>query len=140
MDFGGSGFKYIPEKFGAYLTEAKLKAGIFVGLQVRELIRDPVFKKKLSRKEKTASKASGDAIDCSLGSYRAENYQEIVSNLLQKYKAMGCRMSLTLQFLHSHLDCFPPNLGDVSDKHGERFHQDISRMEMQYQGKFIPTT
>ena len=94
MDFGGAGFKYIKETFGAVLTEAKLKAGIFVGPHVREFIRDPVSEIKFSRKEKPAWKALVDAIECFLGGYRAENYQDIVSNLLQKYKAMGCRTSL----------------------------------------------
>ena len=37
--------------------------------------------------------------------------------------------------MHSHLDFFPDNLGDVSDEHGERFHQDISVIEKRYQGK-----
>jgi hypothetical protein len=45
-------------------------------------------------------------------------------------------MSLKVHFLDSHLDFFPENLGAVSDKHGERFHQDISNMEKQYQGKW----
>lgn len=44
-------------------------------------------------------------------------------------------MSLNLHFLHSHLDFFPANLGDVSDEHGECFHQDISVIEKLYQGK-----
>ena len=44
-----------------------------------------------------------------------------------------------LHILHSHLDFFPPNLGDVSDEHGERFHQDISTMETRYQGKWSPS-
>ena len=98
-----------------------------------------MFEAKLSRKEKPAWKALVDVTECFIGSYRAENYQDIVSNLLQKYKAMGCRMSLTLQFLHSHLDFFPPYLADVSDEHGEKCHQDISLMEMRYQDKFIPS-
>jgi len=29
---------------------------------------------------------------------------------------------------------FKKNLGEVSDEHGERFHQDIMAMEKQYQG------
>jgi len=29
---------------------------------------------------------------------------------------------------------FPENLGEVSDKHGERFHQDIMVIEKQYEG------
>lgn len=37
----------------------------------------------------------------------------------------GLNMSLKIHFLHSHLDFFPENLGDVSDEHGERFHQEI---------------
>jgi hypothetical protein len=31
-----------------------------------------------------------------------------------------------MHFLDSHLDFFPQNLGNVSDEHGEGFHQDIS--------------
>jgi hypothetical protein len=33
------------------------------------------------------------------------------------------------------LDIFPPDLGAVSDEHGERFHQDMSSMEIRYTGK-----
>jgi len=43
-------------------------------------------------------------------------------------------MSLKIHFLHSHMDTFPENLGDVSDEHGERFHQQIKSMERRYQG------
>jgi len=43
-------------------------------------------------------------------------------------------MSLKTHFLESHLDFFPENLSKVSDKHGERFHQDIMAMEKRYQG------
>jgi hypothetical protein len=31
---------------------------------------------------------------------------------------------------------FPENLGKVSDRHGERFHQDIMAREKRYQGKW----
>ena len=34
-------------------------------------------------------------------------------------------MSIKVHFLHSHLDRFPENLGDVSDEQGERFPQGI---------------
>ena len=40
--------------------------------------------------------------------------------------------------LHFHLDFFPKNNNDVSDKHGERFHQDIKIIEEWYQGKVSP--
>ena len=48
-------------------------------------------------------------------------------------------MSLKIHFLHSHLDFFPLNCRDVSDEHGERFHQDIAAMEKRYQGKWNPS-
>jgi hypothetical protein len=71
-----------------------------------------------------------------LGNHKAENYHELVSDLLMAYKAMRCNMSLKVHFLDSHLDFFPENLSAVSDEHRERFHQDISNMEKRYQGKW----
>jgi hypothetical protein len=56
---------------------------------------------------------------------REANYVTTVSELLDNHKNKGCRMSLKLHFLHSHLDLFPQNLGAARDKQGERFHQDI---------------
>ena len=34
------------------------------------------------------------------------------------------------------LGFFPENLGEVSNEHGERFHQDIMAVEKRYQGKW----
>jgi hypothetical protein len=60
-----------------------------------------------------------------LGNYKAASYQDVVQDLLTSYKTMGCNMSLKIHFMESHLIFFPENLGEVSDEHGERFHQDI---------------
>jgi len=70
-----------------------------------------------------------------LENVKAENYKELVEDLLNAYQSMGCNMSLKIHFSRSHLDFFLPNLGAVSDKHGEGFHQDISTMETRYVGK-----
>jgi len=40
----------------------------------------------------------------------------------------------------AHLDFFPENLGEVSDEHGKRLHQDIMAMEKRYQGKWTSST
>ncbi|GBN20130.1 hypothetical protein AVEN_46025-1 [Araneus ventricosus] len=48
-------------------------------------------------------------------------------------------MSLKMHFLDSHLSFFPDNCGQVSDEHGERFHQDIVNMEKRYQGNLSMT-
>jgi hypothetical protein len=45
-------------------------------------------------------------------------------------------MILKVHFLESHLKFFSENLGEVSDEHGERFHEDIMAIEKQYQDKW----
>ena len=67
---------------------------------------------------------------------REAKYKDLVQTLLDSYHRLGCNMSIKVHFLNSHLDEFPANLGDVSDEHGERFHQDIKIMEERYQGRW----
>ena len=55
---------------------------------------------------------------------------------MDSYEQLGCDMSLKMHFLFSHLDFFPLYCGDVSNEHGERFHQDISVMQHRYKGKW----
>jgi len=63
----------------------------------------------------------------------SENLYKI---LMDSYEQLEFNMSLKMHFLFSHLDFFPLNFGALSDKHGERFHQDISVMEHRYIGKW----
>jgi hypothetical protein len=56
--------------------------------------------------------------------------------MLDKFKLLGCNMSLKLHFLGSHLDYFPPNLVAISEEQGERFHQDLKDVERRYQGRW----
>jgi len=118
MDTKGTGFLYPKEKFGNVLSDAKLKAGVFVGPQIRQLISDPVFPTKLSRLELKAWQSFVKVVNNFLGNYRADNNTHLVENMLKAYEKMGCQMSLKMHFLHSHLDFFPENLGEVSDEHG----------------------
>ena len=123
-------FTYLREKFPR-LSEAKLKEGIFIGPQIRDIIKDEYeyFGKLLQGNEKAAWDSFKFVVKGFLGNRRVQNYEEIVNNLLQSYQKLGCNMSLKVHFLHSHLDFFPENCGAVSDKYGERFHQDISSIE-----------
>lgn len=138
MDHESQGFQYLKDKFGSNITAAKLKAGIFVGPDIRDLMRDATFRGKLNTRELAAWDSFVLVAQNFLGNHRADNYADLVANMLTAYHQLGCRMSLKIHFLHSHLDFFPPNLGDVSDEHGERFHQDISAMESRYQGRCNP--
>ena len=70
------------------------------------------------------------------GNRKAENYEDLVKELLTRMQEMQCSMSIKLHFLKSHLDYFPENLGDISEEQGERFHQDIRVMEEHYQSRW----
>lgn len=131
----GDGFKYLKDVF-TKLSDAKVKEGIFVGPDIRKLLNDAIFDSKLNSVELLAWKSFKDVVHGFLGNNKAENSDQLVENLLVNYRNLGCRMSLKIHFLHSHLDFFPPNLGAVSDEQGERFHQDVLQMERRYQGKW----
>ena len=75
-------------------------------------------------------------VNC-LGNYRADNYRDLVEDLLRAYKTLGCNIFLKIHFLYSHMNLFSPNLGEDSDEHGERFHQDLLEMERRYKGKSV---
>ncbi|ESN97698.1 hypothetical protein HELRODRAFT_177753 [Helobdella robusta] len=130
------GFIYLKDKFKTTLTNAKIAAGVFTGPQIREVIRDPNFKLQLEPVELLAWEAFVALVQNFLGNHRSEDYVNLVENFIMAYQNMGCRMSLKIHFLHSHLSFFPANLGAVSDEQGERFHQEISVMEHRYQGRF----
>ncbi|CAB3229261.1 unnamed protein product [Arctia plantaginis] len=138
MDKNGAGFQYLKEKFPK-ISDAKIKEGVFVGPQIRQVIKDDIFKEQLDDLEKPAWESFIKITENFLGNHRSNDYQTTVEELLENYKALGCNMSLKIHFLDSHLDLFPPNLGAVSDEHGARFHQDIFTIEKRYQGKLSPT-
>ncbi|GBN52662.1 hypothetical protein AVEN_251084-1 [Araneus ventricosus] len=53
MDCGGSGFQNLRLKF-LKVSEAKIKEGIFVGPQIRQLMKELVFESKSTKKEAAA--------------------------------------------------------------------------------------
>jgi len=101
-------FTYLWEKFPR-LSEAKLKEGVLIGPQIRDLIKDEFFNTLLQGDEKLAWDSFKFVVKGFLGYRRAENYEELVSNLLQSYQNLGCNVSEKIHFLHSHLD-FPREL------------------------------
>ena len=137
LDKDSFAFAYLAEKFTS-LSKAKIKEGILIGPQIRKIVLDETFNTHLTRKEKFAFESFKKVCDKFLGKHRSEDYVQVVNDLVRHYHDMGCNMSLKVHVLHSHLDFFAENLGDVSDEHGERFHQDISVMEKHFIGKQNP--
>lgn len=110
---------------------------MFNGPQTKKLLNSTDFKNALSPVENRAWIAFENVTENFLGNKRANNYKDIVKEMIDGYQEMGVNMSLKIHFLHNHLDFFPSNLGSFSDEHGERFHQEIADMECRYKGKQI---
>lgn len=85
---------------------------VFIGPQIRKLINHDAFKNKLEVPvELDAWEATIKVINNFLGNKKADNYQEIVREMIDAYQLMGVHMSLKIHFLAHHLDFFPDNLG-----------------------------
>ena len=84
-------FTYLREKF-PILSEAKLKEGVFIGPQLRDHIKDEYCDKLLQGDEKAAWDGFKFVVKGFLGNRRAQNYEELVNNLLQSYQNLGCNM------------------------------------------------
>ncbi|KAK1805158.1 hypothetical protein P4O66_019509 [Electrophorus voltai] len=84
MDQNGSVFKYLSEKF-PQSSEAKIKEGIFVGPQIRQLFIDEKFDNLLKGDEKKAWDAFRLVSTNFLGNVRAGNYKELVKDVLSMY-------------------------------------------------------
>ena len=51
---------------------------------------------------------------------------------MENFEKIGVHMSVKLHFLHHHSDYFKDNLKNLSDQHGERFHQTLLSFERRY--------
>jgi len=94
------------------------------------------FEDKMNDLERYAWQSFCEVVHGFLGRNKADNDEDLVETLLQSYCKLGCRMSIKMHYLHFHLDFLRLNLTDVSEEHGERFHQDIQVMEKRYQGRW----
>lgn len=134
LDIDGACFQYIKSKF-SHLSDAKIKEGVFVGPDIRALMKDEDFVKCMKIDEKNAWLSFKKVTENFLGNHRDPKYATIVTKMLKDFQKLGCLMSMKLHFLFSHLENFPENVGAFSEEMGERFHQDIKQQERRYQGK-----
>jgi hypothetical protein len=91
----GTVFKYLAEKFPRF-SESKIKEVVFVGPQIRKLFRDDIFYNLLQGDEKKAWDAFRLVSIKFLRNYSAENYNELIEDMLSLYHKLGCNMSLPL--------------------------------------------
>jgi len=106
MDKTDHGFEYLRNKF-PNVSDPEIKAGIFIGPQIRELMQDKQFDEDLNETERHACLSFKRICKDFSGKHKAVNHQDVVQDLLTSYKAMGSNMSLKIHFLESHWDFFP---------------------------------
>ena len=56
--------------------------------------------------------------------------------MLTSFHFLGAKMTVKVHFLFSYLEKIPETQVEVSERRGERFHQDIKVMEERYQGRW----
>ncbi|UYV72558.1 hypothetical protein LAZ67_9003697 [Cordylochernes scorpioides] len=81
MDRNASGIPYLKQKCSS-ISDAKIKEGIFVGPQIRELLQDGNFQNSLNEVEAAAWNSFRNVFKNFLGSVKVENYRDIVNDLL----------------------------------------------------------
>ncbi|MGH0121420.1 UNVERIFIED_CONTAM: hypothetical protein FKN15_019855 [Acipenser sinensis] len=77
LDKESAAFKYLQD-FCPKLSEAKVKAGVSVGPQIKKILACNEFPKKLTSKEKAAWNSFVAVVQGFLGNHKAENYVELV--------------------------------------------------------------
>ena len=132
LDREGRGFASIHQQFQQKSME-KIKAGIFDGPQIRELIKDTSFDDAVNPTELSVWLSLQSVIANFLGKHRGSQYRKMVDDLMENFRQIDTCISVKTHFLRSHLDYFLENWGDVREEQGERFHQGISDMEKHYQ-------
>jgi len=66
-----------------------LNEGIFIGPQIRDIIKDKYFDKLLQGDEKAPWDSFKFVVKGFLGNRKAQNYVELVNNILQSYQKLG---------------------------------------------------
>ena len=114
MDKTGCGFEYVMNKC-PNVSDAKIKEGIFIGPQIRDLMQDKQFDEDLNETERNVWLSFKRICKDFLGNLKAANYQDVVQDLLTSYKAVGCNISLKIDFLESRLDSVKSVTNTVKD-------------------------
>ena len=129
LDTDGNCLKYLCESFPA-LSYGKIKADVFDGPQIRQLMKDNAFPNSMNETERQAWLTFVSVVENFLSNIKSDDCRKVVETILENYHKLGCNMSIKVHFLNSHLEQFR------SDEQAERFHQDIKVMEERYQKRW----
>ena len=143
LNVEGDCFQFICTKFHG-LSYEKIKAGVFDGTQIKKLNKSKNFSSSMTEVQQRAWNAFVVVVKGFLRNTKTANYKDLVETLLDSFHVLGCSITIKVHFLKSHLNEFAANPGEVSDEHGQRFHQyqgyggETSRsMEHTYDGRLL---
>ena len=83
LDVKVPAFTYLCGQFPKLAYE-KVKAGVFIAPQIRHLFKDQKFEAVLSDKEKAVWQSLEKVSNCFLGNVKAENFRELVLELMNE--------------------------------------------------------
>ena len=81
------------------LTDAKIKGGIFVEPQIRELMKTTQFEDVMANVEKNAWISFKKVVRGFLGNEKSSDYDELVNNMLKSFQELGCNMSTQVHYI-----------------------------------------
>jgi len=84
LDRNDTAFLYLRQKF-PQLSDAKIREGVFTGPDIRSLLRDEVFERVITGDEQRAWDDFQEVVTGLLGNRRADNYKDLVEELLSSY-------------------------------------------------------
>ena len=93
IDREGSGSAFPQEKVPQISME-KLKAGIFDGLQIKELMKDPIFDEEPSKAELSAYHSLKSVVTNFLGNHLSAEYEKEIEVLRKTFHQFMTRMSV----------------------------------------------
>jgi len=93
----GECYQYLQQQFPK-LSEAKLKEGVFEGSQIRKMLRGDSFIEHMNDTEKATWDSFKETVKNFLSNKKSENYKEIVAEMEENFRALGCNMNLKLHF------------------------------------------
>lgn len=105
MDHNGQGFLFLKSKFPG-ISDAKIKEGIFVGPQIRKLMKNPGTEEQLNESETAASGTFQNVMGNFLGNKQDENYGKLVSKLLKNLQSSWMQYVSKNQFFWIHVWTF----------------------------------
>lgn len=81
-------FIYLEKKFPKLSTD-KIKAGVFIGPQIKKLFTDEEFVKYLRPNELKAWDAFKLVVHGFLGNHKSPNYRQLIEDMIHKYRVIG---------------------------------------------------